>query len=258
MTEAVLTSAKYRTVSPALARAIGAAELAKGRSLKEAVKATKNKLHQVAGAYLAERPDYGAWLEATRSARAAGSDLRPLCAALMRHHASTRERLPILEQFYATLLGDLPPVRSILDLACGLNPLALPWMPLPSNVEYWACDIFQDQADFLSGWFDAAGYRGRAFVCDLIAGLPPARADVVLLLKAIPCLEQIDKELGRRLLATVEAPVVLVSFPVHSLGGHGKGMAANYAAHFDRLTSGLSWQVERFDFATELVFRLRR
>ena len=48
----------------------------------------------------------------------------------MGYHSSTRERLPILEQFYARALADIPPARVVLDLACGLNPLALAWMPL--------------------------------------------------------------------------------------------------------------------------------
>ncbi|TES88736.1 MAG: 16S rRNA methyltransferase, partial [Anaerolineales bacterium] len=41
---AVLESAKYRHVHPELVERIGAAELEKGRKLKEAIKATKNKL----------------------------------------------------------------------------------------------------------------------------------------------------------------------------------------------------------------------
>jgi hypothetical protein len=40
---AVLGSARYRHVSPALVREIGRAELGKGRGLKETVKAVNNK-----------------------------------------------------------------------------------------------------------------------------------------------------------------------------------------------------------------------
>ncbi|HXF62775.1 MAG TPA: hypothetical protein VNK95_14220 [Caldilineaceae bacterium] len=254
---AVCASAKYRQVAPGLIAAIGAGELAKGRSWKEAVKATKNKLHQVAGAYLPERPDYRGWLARLAQASTPAAQAE-VCQAIMAHHASTRERLPALAQFYPTLFAGLPPITSVLDLACGLNPLARPWMPLAPDASYFACDIYQDQADFLNGCFALLGVAGRAWVCDLIQAAPDQEADVALLLKAIPCLGQIDKGIGPRLLEQVRAPVVIVSYPVQSLGGRQKGMATNYAAHFEALAAGRPWQVTRYDFPHELVFRILR
>ena len=56
---AVFNSQKYRHISPELVRRIGCEELVKRPRLKEATKATKNKLHQIGGAYLDSRPDYG-------------------------------------------------------------------------------------------------------------------------------------------------------------------------------------------------------
>src|SRR5689334_19903006 len=62
LVQEVLASPKYRAISVDLIRAIGARELAARRGMKEAVKATKNKLHQVAGAYIDARPPYDLWL----------------------------------------------------------------------------------------------------------------------------------------------------------------------------------------------------
>lgn len=254
---AVQGSVKYRHVAPALITSIGAAELEKGRSWREAVKATKNKLHQVAGAYFPERPAYARHLAdlaqaATPAARA------EVCRTIMAQHASTRERLPILDRFYATLFADLPPIRSILDLACGLNPLARAWMPLPPDAVYSACDIFQDQVAFLNACFALLETPGEATVCDLLSAVPSQAADVVLLLKTLPCLEQADKGIAPRLLAQIAAPVVFVSYPAQSLGGRAKGMVTNYAAHFAALAEGQPWTVTRFEFPGELVFRIQR
>jgi 16S rRNA (guanine(1405)-N(7))-methyltransferase len=238
-----------------LVEAVAAAELAKGRNFKESVKATRNKLHQVAGAYLPDRPDYAAWLKVIE--QATGDDERRAAyRQVMAHHASTRERLPFLESFYSTILGDLPPIHSLLDLACGLNPLAAMWMPLAADARYYACDIYQDQVDFLNRVFQQRGQQGQAFVSNLLADVPSQATDVALLLKTIPCLEQLDKSIGPRLLAQIKAPVIVVSFPARSLGGRGKGMVQNYAGHFAELVAGLPWQVARFDFSTEVVFRL--
>jgi 16S rRNA (guanine(1405)-N(7))-methyltransferase len=253
----IVTSNKYRQITPALVRNLGAQELGKRRNFKEAVKATKNKLHQIAAVYQEGATAYDRWYNALQQAPDR-SALRAACAAIMAHHASTRERLPILESFYTTLFTGLPPIASILDLACGLNPLAVPWMPLGGNVRYFAYDIYQDQIDFLNRSFPLLSVQGRAQVCDLLQCHPPQRADVALLLKTIPCLEQVEKGVGRRLLDRVDAPVVIVSFPVQSLGGQAKGMPDFYERYFYELVAGRPWQIDRYVFATELAFRIQR
>lgn len=256
LVQTVRAGPKYATITPDLIRAVGARELANRRNFKEAVKATKSKLHQVAGAYLSGRRDYTAWLAQLRAAYQSGDEaaFRRACASVMRHHASTRERLPILDTFYATTLAGLPPIRSVLDVACGLNPLAIPWMGLPPDAEYYACDIYRDMVDFIAGFLTLIGRRGRAEVCDLVHTLPACRVDLALALKTVPCLEQIDKSAGQRLLETLDADHLLVSFPARSLGGRDKGMPVNYEEHFRELIAGKGWAVHRFEFATELAF----
>ncbi|MBI2888462.1 MAG: hypothetical protein HYY10_00900 [Candidatus Liptonbacteria bacterium] len=51
----------------------------------------------------------------------------------------------------------LPPPARVLDLACGLNPLARPWMGIPDDAEYLACDALSDLTDFLGEVFAARG-----------------------------------------------------------------------------------------------------
>lgn len=275
----VCASAKYQAISPELIGAVGRRELAARKSLKQAIKATKNKLHQVAGAYFDIPPEYAAWLEllAAHTApgeralprpsdagsieAASGSELtiphaqfRAACLAIMGHHASTRERLPILERFYRTLFAALPPAHSVLDVACGLNPLAIGWMPLAADAAYYACDLYADMAEFLNGFFRLAGVRGQAVQCDLLSGPPPVRVDVALVLKALPPLEQLDKHAGRDLLRALDARRIVVSFPTHSLGGRARGMAAHYDTRFRALAEAEGWPVERFEFNGELAF----
>jgi 16S rRNA (guanine(1405)-N(7))-methyltransferase len=276
---AVRSSSKYATIGEELVRSIGLRELAARRNLKEAIKATKNKLHQIAGAYVDGRLPYDEWLVLLGSARdvrrgeeemgraADGDDsqfsilnsqFQQACQAIMRHHASTRERLPILQEFYATTLASLGPLRSVLDLACGLNPLALPWMPLAPGALYYACDIYADMMAFLNQFFALAGVRGQARVCDLVAAPPREAADLALVLKALPPLDQQAKHAGRDLLRALNARHILVSFPAHSLGGRGKGMAENYELRFRHLADAEGWSIQRFVFPTELAFLVRK
>jgi 16S rRNA (guanine(1405)-N(7))-methyltransferase len=253
---AVLDSPKYAAVSEAFVRRVGGVELAKRRNLKDAIKATKNKLHQVGGAYLSGDMQYAEWLDDLRAA--GDSDgLRAVCRTVMAHHASTRERLTVLDTFFAETLASLAPVRSVIDVACGLNPLAAPWMPLAPGATYTACDIYTDMLAFVGDFLALAGFTGRAAPCDVSGpqpDLPSERADVALILKTIPCLEQVDKAAGLRLLDAVDAAHVLVSFPVRSLGGYNKGMVEHYEARLGALLAERGWPVTRFAFETELAF----
>ncbi len=255
---AVHSSAKYGRVCEDVVRGVGERELAKGRRLKDAVKATKKKLHQVGGAYLEAGMDYAAWLDDLRAASGNEGDFRRACAETMRHHSSTKERFQILDEFYATVLADLPPLHSVLDLACGLNPLAIPWMGLPDGAAYYAYDIYEDMVEFLQAFMELTPVRGQAAACDVLRSCPKPRVDLALVLKSVPCLEQIDKSAGAQLLDTIDADYLLVSFPVYSLGGRDKGMPTNYEARFRELVADKDWSIKRFEFAAELAFLVSR
>lgn len=257
---AVMAAAPYHRLMPELVRQVAAQEMSKGRRFKETVKAVRSKLHQVSGAYQMEAMALERWRAGLDALPRDPQDpaLRSLCRQVMAQHASTRERLPILDEFYSRLLGDLGPIHSLLDIACGLNPFALPWMPLAGDAPYYGCDVFGDLVE-LGDTFRAHLRRpGEVRLCNLAQEMPPQRVQVALALKTLPCLEQLDKTLSLRLLNGLQADYLLVSFPARSLGGRARGMPQNYAARFAELVAGQPWQIERFDFASELVFLIKK
>ncbi|HLV79580.1 MAG TPA: hypothetical protein VKT32_04835 [Chthonomonadaceae bacterium] len=255
---AVQQSPKYRAVSPDLIRRIGMRELAARRSVKEAIKETKNTLHQLAGAYLDRRVHYDRWLEGLSTAASDPEAFRQTCREIMAAHASTRERLPLLETFYTTTLAGLGPIASVLDVACGFNPLSIPWMPLAHGAAYTAIDIYSDLATFLNSYFPLAGVSGQALVGDIGAAPPTTPVTLAMALKALPLLEQMDRQAGLNLLRALQADYLLVSFPTASLGGNNRGMIAHYEARFRDLVRSEPWQIERFAFATELCFLVNK
>jgi 16S rRNA (guanine(1405)-N(7))-methyltransferase len=252
----VKENAKYCEIDEALIRRIGVQEIEKRTSLREAVKATRNKLHQISGAYLGRPIDYEDCLRVLKIAIASGNeDFLQACRQVMCYHSSTRERLPIIDHFYTNILAELPPVQSILDVACGLNPLAIPWMGLPEKVEYFAVDIYGDMINFVNQYLNLTGIQGEAVVGDVISVCPSQIVDVAFVLKTIPCLEQVDKTAGARLLNNLQAKNIVVSFPINSLGGRrDRGMLANYSNKFNEIVVDHAWLVKRFDFPSELVF----
>jgi hypothetical protein len=100
--------------------------------------------------------------------------------------------------------------------------------------------------------------RARSVLQDILCQPPDDPADVAFLLKTLPCLERQEKGSSRRLLEALRARHVVVSFPVASLGGRGKGMRENYERGFAEMAKDGPWQIERLTFPTELVFVVKK
>ena len=257
----VCRATKYADVCEQLISRIAATELAKGRTRKDVVKATKRRLHQVAGAFVGTKPDYTQWLTDVRSAAEAGAEqLQDVLRGIMAYHASTRERLDFVAEFYSQSLDDLGEVNCVLDLACGLNPLAVPWMHLTPGTRYVAVDIYEPLMDFIAEVLRLLGLRAETYTCDICDtdSLPRGSFDVVLLLKAVPCLMQIDRSCPRRLFTAIDAKELLVSFPGKSLGGNEKGMKAHYGSVLRDLTCDKNWVVRELTFRNETLYRITK
>ncbi|NJN15517.1 MAG: 16S rRNA methyltransferase [Oscillochloris sp.] len=253
---AVLNSSKYNTIDVALIEAIATRELAIRPNFRTALKETKARLHQIAGAYFERPPGYKRWLDELQMRQPAE---RPaLCRTIMAAHASTRERQAFLDDFYRHIFAKIPPASRIIDLACGLNPLATPWMNLAPGTFYRACDIYHDLCAFLSGCLPLLGMQGAAEVCDLVTAPPPWPADVAFILKTLPVLEQVRRGAGYDLLRALHTPWMVVSFPTRSLGGRNVGMAAHYTAQMQAICAAEQWQYATIEFPNELVFLVEK
>lgn len=264
--EAVSGSRRYRAVAPAVLERLAAEELRRARTTDEAIKRVKRRLHQSVGAYAPMgRTDLQADLARLRAALAEPADdneVRAACAELMARHASTRERLPNLDRFYAGIwdaTGGRP--SALIDLGCGLAPLALPWMGLAPDAFIGAIDADTAQLALVDGFLDLAGQPHVVEARDLAAtpGSPLPAADVALLLKLVPILDRQDLGAAARLLRGLKARHAVVSFPARSLGGRGKGMDRTYRHRLETLLTEVEQRVvgvAEASIPNELVFVL--
>jgi 16S rRNA (guanine(1405)-N(7))-methyltransferase len=171
-------------------------------------------------------------------------------------HSSTAERLPFLAELYGRLLGDgLQSGSRVLDLGCGLDPFALPWMALPRGAEYHAVDMDERLARSIGRYLALLGRPGSAAAGDILGGaIPPGRWDVVLLMKLLPTLERQQRGSAARLLRSLDAARIVVSFPRASLGGRRKGMDGQYESLMDRILEGSGLALERLAWESESVY----
>ncbi|HSS75184.1 MAG TPA: 16S rRNA methyltransferase [Thermoanaerobaculia bacterium] len=241
---------KYRNLSPETLTRVASWALVRYRSDKEILKAAKRKLHQVYAAYLTPKA-------AIRLSQLAASphERRDACREALSLHASTAERLPILEELYGRIFAVTGVPNRVLDLACGLHPFGLPWMGLAQGASYLAMDIDCELMALLGSFFP----QELAAECrDILVRPPEEPADVAFLLKAVPVLEQQERGASLKLLRALRAGYAVVSFPAHSLGGRAKGMEGHYAALAGELieTLGTDAEVLRYPSETFYVVRL--
>jgi len=256
---AVASSKKYRSVCTDTVRRIAARELANHGNVKGATKATKRRLHQVYGAF-EEDFDHDAAYQRLEAAYRTGSEaaVKAACRQVLVLHSSTRERVSILDSFYRTILKASRYPESILDLGCGLNPLALPWMGLGAFPRYVALDINTERILFLNRYLLLAGLEPLARCQDVLTQPPDDEADMALLLKMSPTLERQEEGSTLGLLELLNAPTIVVSFALKSLGGREKGMLDHYGRQFLELVGDGDWAVQELVFETELVYLVKK
>lgn len=249
-------SSKYASIEEGFVRTVGSDQLRRRKNVKDAIKHTRSKLHQVGAVYFDRKTEYSSWLNELSTCDK--NEIQPVCARMMLSHASTRERLPFLEDFYRQIFEQIPAPNSIIDIACGLNPLAIPWMPLNSFTTYYAYDIYDNLAAFLNSFFSIRGITGKAFSQDILVNPPTQKVDLAFILKAIPCLEQVNNQAGSILLEKIPASNLVISFPARSLSGKNKGMLVNYDEHFHSIIREKNWAISKIIFPTELVYVIRK
>ncbi len=244
--------------------------LERSKSERNAEKLARRKLHQIFGAYVdpgAKRKLTSILQSALLSSREGtagngvwGTDPRLIQASreAMRLHASMRERLLEIESFYLRILdaiGASP--KSVLDLACGLGPLALPWMHLPEGCEYVGFDIDKALLATLRPFVRLLNPHAKLFCRDVLRRPPTQQADIAFLLKSLPCMEQQSREATEAMIRRLRVCWIVVSYPTRSLGRRSKGMREHYADRAARLLGGVGLYYEMIQFETELVFVAR-
>jgi 16S rRNA (cytidine(1402)-2'-O)-methyltransferase len=252
----VLAAPKYRNLDEAFVGRLAQEAALRFRDRGEAVKWAKRKLHQAFGAFLTGTPAQA--VAACVAKIAAGADAREACREAMRAHASSAERVDWLEPFYERVAEWCGPASSVVDLACGLNPLALPWMALGPDATYACYDVDRVLAEALPALGTVLPVRVTAAAADLVAEPLAVRADVALVLKTLTTVEQQRTGAAQRLVAALDCRHVVVSLPRRSLSGK-RGYADDADAIVQRAIEGTGYAVvDEASFGDEALYHLVR
>ncbi len=247
----LLQSKNYRDVCPDTVRRVWETCSRRYKRPKDAEKAAREALHGITGAFMTPQEarllacDTHAWhLDPTDSG----------LERMVSRHASTRERLPLAETdaLYAHLFDITGRPRSVLDLACGINPIYLG----ARGIDATGVDISGSAVDAVNRFGETCQRPTRAACADLLCpgAIPRERFDMALLFKLLPLLERQRSGAALEVMDAVNADWLVVSFPTRTLGGRNVGMAAQYTDWMERHIPPGRAVATRFEAANELFY----
>ena len=167
--------------------------------------------------------------------------------SLLKAHSSTNERL----SFYPELkekISELTP-KSILDLGCGLNPIAL----ATKDIKYYASDINQTHLNIINKFFKKNKIQGETFVYDLrnpSSELP--KTDIVLLFKVLDIIDDRGRANAEKIIKLLPAKHILASFSTIKISG--KKMNRPERQWFEKMLDRLGKKYSTFSSTNEIFY----
>ena len=133
-------------------------------------------------------------------------------------HRSTRERLNYYGEIFEKIFSITGKPKHILDIGCGLNPLALVFASL-KDVKYTAVELTEEDCSFLNKYFKIMNIDGTAIEMNLLVEHAFPRADVCFVFKLLDSLEALKRNISKEIISSIDAKFIVISFPTKTLSG---------------------------------------
>ena len=166
---------------------------------------------------------------------------------LLKTHSSTAERL----SFYSELKRIIKnlKIKSILDLACGINPIAL----ASPDITYHASDINENDLELVSIYFKKNKIAGKVFIYNLKKikyNLPSS--DLCLLFKVLDLVDKKGHKTAEEIIEIAPCKYILVSFPTKKLTGRPMKQPKRF--WFENMLSRLSYSYKIIESDNEVFY----
>jgi len=228
-----------RIVRESLQKHLGSKKDLRKSEAKLIVKLTRAELRLLSGQFQASQKERVTLLKENK------------IQELLETHSSTKERLEFYPQI-KKLIASLK-IKSILDLGCGLNPLAL----ANKSITYYAADIKQSELTLIKSYFKSKGIKGKTFFYDLRKIKPNLpKADLCLLLKVFDVIEKRGHKLAEKIINSIDCKYFLISFPTKTLSG--KPMRHPQRGWIEQLLNRLEFQFKSLRSPNEIFYLAKK
>ncbi len=185
------------------------------------------------------RTSAGQYVEKTRSPKDA-----------LHYHRSTSERLN--EYGYIKSKIEKLGAQSILDLGCGLNPIAI----AKKGIKYYAYDIKSEYLEIIKSYFVENEVDGEVYHEDITQINNFPKANICLMLKLLDILGKNKKEISRKLINNIDSEYFIISFATKTLSG--KEMNRPYRRWFENLLKELKLEYEIHRTSNEMFYIIKK
>jgi len=163
----------------------------KGKEYKKLIKEVRAYLHKVYGVFQIK-----------------GKELEGSTA--------TKERLEIYSYLYKGIFAITGIPKSILDIACGLNPLSYKYLERAGfKGAYYATELTKKDCEFINDYFKENKIKGKAFQINLLKDFDYPKADVCFLFKV---LDLVEHKLAEEIIKKVKSNYLVISFATRTIG----------------------------------------
>lgn len=169
---------------------------------------------------------------------------------LLSAHVSTRERKEIYPELIKKIYALHP--RSILDIGCGLNPLAI----ARPNVHYVASDINEADLEIVQAFFKKEGIDGKTMVLDARKATSFPKADVCLLFKVVDLLDVKGHKNTEQVLTLLNCKHIFISFSTKTLSG--KPMNHPQRGWIEHLLNRLGYTFDLWKTKNEIFYSAKK
>lgn len=221
--------------------------LNKKKDYKDLIKQIRNIARRIYGVYITK--DYSKRYDYLKKEKFDG---------LLSLHLSTKERSEHYEEIYTTIKQITGTPKSVLDLACGLNPVSKKFIS-DKKILYIASDISEYDVEFLNTLLQDKIYAegSYAFRCDLsdeneLDTLDKIKTDWCMLLKALDPIEEINENITYKILDNIHSDWIIISFPTLTVSR--KPMRNPRRNWFEKVLERKNLHFETFVLADELFY----
>ncbi len=180
---------------------------------------------------------------------------------LLKLHKSTNERLGHYKELYERIFENVKGKAVILDLACGLNPIANIFVR-DKIKKYYASDISSEDCKFLKEYFSKTRIDNEVFPLDLVEKeslkkLSKIKCDVCFIFKTLDGLERVERNITEKLFKSLDTKLIAVTFPTLSLSGV-REIKEYRRVWLEKLLEKLQWKYEKILIENELLYLIEK
>ena len=200
------------------------------------------------------RPVYGLFIEENLSMiKSLLKDEAEHIKDILMMHKSSKERIDFYEEFYRRIFDATGKPGSIIDIACGLNPMSFEMMGLPKKTKYTALELNQNDADAINEFFRRWGINGKAFRHDITKEPIEYEADMAFAFKIF---DIVDTKVTERIIKELDVKWIAASFSTKTVSR--KDMRFKRRAGFQKMLRRLGLKYQTLEFPNEIVYLVRK